>query len=117
MGALAPLSVQNVGSYHPAARVLPQGHAATRIAQGHGCLLYTSYTPMWWAFGDSNPGPDGYEPSALTNWAKGPSGSISMAYVKRSVPPPYRVAAHPYCGAFCRARTYNPCLLYTSRCV
>ena len=31
-------------------------------------LLYQlSYTPMWWAFGDSNPGPDGYEPSALTN--------------------------------------------------
>ena len=31
-------------------------------------LLYQlSYTPIWWAFGDSNPGPDGYEPSALTN--------------------------------------------------
>ena len=31
-------------------------------------LLYQlSYTPVWWAFGDSNPGPDGYEPSALTN--------------------------------------------------
>ena len=26
----------------------------------------------WWAFGDSNPGPAGYEPDALTNWAKGP---------------------------------------------
>ena len=26
----------------------------------------------WWAFGDSNPGPIGYEPTALTNWAKGP---------------------------------------------
>ena len=32
MGALAPLSVQNVGSYHPAARVLPQGHAAIFVA-------------------------------------------------------------------------------------
>ena len=31
-------------------------------------LLYQlSYTPMWWAFGDSNPGPTGYEPAALTN--------------------------------------------------
>ena len=31
-------------------------------------LLYQlSYTPIWWAFGDSNPGPDGYKPSALTN--------------------------------------------------
>ena len=48
-------------------------------------LLYQlSYTPIllfcfwhvrifcWWAFGDSNPGPTGYEPVALTNWAKGP---------------------------------------------
>ena len=25
-----------------------------------------------WTFGDSNPGPTGYEPVALTNWAKGP---------------------------------------------
>ena len=23
--------------------------------------------PLWWAFGDSNPGPTGYEPAALTN--------------------------------------------------
>ena len=31
-------------------------------------LLYQlSYTPVWWAFGDSNPGPIGYEPTALTN--------------------------------------------------
>ena len=22
---------------------------------------------IWWAFGDSNPGPSGYEPDALTN--------------------------------------------------
>ena len=26
----------------------------------------------WWALRDSNPGPSGYEPEALTNWAKGP---------------------------------------------
>ena len=26
----------------------------------------------WWAIGDSNPGPTGYEPVALTNWANGP---------------------------------------------
>ena len=25
-----------------------------------------------WTLGDSNPGPTGYEPAALTNWAKGP---------------------------------------------
>ena len=37
-------------------------------------LLYQlSYTPKnrerknWWAIGDSNPGPTGYEPVALTN--------------------------------------------------
>ena len=35
-------------------------------------LLYQlSYAP-WWAFRDSNPRPTGYEPVALTNWAKGP---------------------------------------------
>ena len=27
----------------------------------------------WWTFRDSNPGPAGYEPDALTNWAKGPN--------------------------------------------
>ena len=31
-------------------------------------LLYQlSYAPVWWAFRDSNPGPTGYEPVALTN--------------------------------------------------
>ena len=29
--------------------------------------LYPCMKLKWWAFGDSNPGPDGYEPSALTN--------------------------------------------------
>ena len=32
---------------------------------------------FWWAIGDSNPGPTGYEPVALTNWANGPTVSIS----------------------------------------
>ena len=27
---------------------------------------------LWWAFTDLNRGPTGYEPVALTNWAKGP---------------------------------------------
>ena len=27
----------------------------------------------WWIFRDSNPGPTGYEPVALTNWAKDPN--------------------------------------------
>ena len=27
----------------------------------------------WWAIRDSNPGPTGYEPVALTNWANGPN--------------------------------------------
>ena len=30
-------------------------------------LYQLSYTPIWWAFRDSNPGPTGYEPAALTN--------------------------------------------------
>ena len=28
---------------------------------------YIARTLRWWAFGDSNPGPSGYEPDALTN--------------------------------------------------
>ena len=41
-------------------------------------LYQLSYTPTWtpwkgwWAFTGSNRGPAGYEPAALTNWAKGP---------------------------------------------
>ncbi len=27
---------------------------------------------LWWTIGDSNPGPTGYEPVALTNCANGP---------------------------------------------
>ena len=30
-------------------------------------LYQLSYTPIWWAIRDSNPGPTGYEPVALTN--------------------------------------------------
>lgn len=30
-------------------------------------LSQLSYTPKWWTFRDSNPGPTGYEPVALTN--------------------------------------------------
>ena len=30
-------------------------------------LSQLSYTPIWWTFRDSNPGPTGYEPVALTN--------------------------------------------------
>ena len=31
-----------------------------------------------WTFGDSNPGPTGYEPVALTNWANGPQKGKPM---------------------------------------
>ena len=30
-------------------------------------LSYRAEYKIWWAFGDSNPGPTGYEPVALTN--------------------------------------------------
>ena len=30
-------------------------------------LSYRARYEIWWAFGDSNPGPTGYEPVALTN--------------------------------------------------
>ena len=32
----------------------------------------------WWAIGDSNPEPTGYEPVALTNWANGPRIMIEI---------------------------------------
>ena len=35
-------------------------------------LSQLSYIPVWWTFRDSNPGPTGYEPVALTSWAKDP---------------------------------------------
>ena len=41
------------------------------------------YGKIWWAFRDSNPRPTGYEPVALTNWAKGPLAiaSIILSYM------------------------------------
>ena len=30
-------------------------------------LNYRAMNMLWWAFRDSNPGPTGYEPAALTN--------------------------------------------------
>ena len=33
---------------------------------------------IWWAIRDSNPGPTGYEPVALTNWANGPQRTIIL---------------------------------------
>ena len=35
-------------------------------------FCYVILLKGWWAFRDSNSGPTGYEPGALTNWAKGP---------------------------------------------
>ena len=57
-------------------------------------LLYQlSYTPIfhlkWWAIRDSNPGPTGYEPVALTNWAKGP---------KKKSGDPYGIRTHVIAG-------------------
>ena len=37
---------------------------------------------LWWIFRDSNPGPTGYEPVALTNWAKGPNTIKSHNTIK-----------------------------------
>ncbi len=37
-----------------------------------GALPTELYPQKWWTFRDSNPGPTGYEPVALTNWAKDP---------------------------------------------
>ena len=46
----------------------------------------------WWTFTDLNRGPTGYEPAALTNWAKGPSvpKGTSLVGVKRlELPAPW----------------------------
>ena len=37
-------------------------------------FLHKIYFNLWWTHKDSNLGPSGYEPDALTNWAMGPSG-------------------------------------------
>ena len=44
-----------------------QAGVLTNCTTGPYFLLF-----LWWAFTDSNRGPIGYEPTALTNWAKGP---------------------------------------------
>ena len=41
-------------------------------------LYYRAIFILWWAFTDSNRGPIGYEPTALTNWAKGPNFLVGV---------------------------------------
>ena len=43
----------------------------------------------WWAFRDSNPGLSGYEPEALTNWAKGPFRSRVRGTIARRIVSPF----------------------------
>ena len=45
--------------------------------------IWYSVLFLWWAFGDSNPGPSGYEPDALTNWAKGPDYTSLLFWKRR----------------------------------
>ena len=45
-------------------------------AEKKSSLLIHARTRVWWAIGGSNPGPTGYEPVALTNWANGPYRGI-----------------------------------------
>ena len=52
--------------------------------------------PAKWIFGDSNPGPTGYEPVALTNWAKDPDFIHS-----------WKNRARKRASSPSRARTYN----------
>ena len=48
---------------------LNPGHAVLETAalptELYPYMIFSSEN--WWAFGDSNPGPTGYEPAALTN--------------------------------------------------
>ena len=41
-----------------------------RLVKPQAAIYFIS--PFWWAYWVSNPGPSGYEPDALTNWAIGP---------------------------------------------
>ena len=40
-----------------------------------------NFKEIWWAFTDSNRGPIGYEPTALTNWAKGPRCALKKKFI------------------------------------
>ena len=60
---------------------LPEVAGAERLelsTRGFGDRCSTNWAipldkKMWWTIRDSNPGPTGYEPVALTNWANGPN--------------------------------------------
>ena len=48
-----------------------------RVVESESTALPLGDTPVYlifkWTIRDSNPGPTGYEPVALTNWANGPN--------------------------------------------
>ena len=48
------------------------GSLCIRIYRIRTAVLFIPDDPVSWILGDSNPGPTGYEPVALTNWAKDP---------------------------------------------
>ena len=53
----------------------------TRDYSLEGCRFTTKLHSREWTLLDSNQRPDGYEPSALTNWAKGPEAlQLSAIY-------------------------------------
>ena len=58
--------------------------STTVLETGMLALHYAPIKFIWWAFRDSNPKPTGYEPVALTNWAKGPCFLRRLgAFIKR----------------------------------
>ena len=63
--------------------------------------LYIEVFCNWWAHLDSNQGPTGYEPVALTNWAIGPSLQKNLQTIwsgkrdSNSRPPPWQGDALP----------------------
>ena len=62
---------------------------------------------LWWAFTGLNRGPTGYEPVALTNWAKGPN---EMVGVKRlELPAPW---SQTTCATNCATPRHLCWLLY-----
>ena len=66
-------------------------------ARGFGDRCSTNWAiplNIWWAIRDSNPGPTGYEPVALTNWANGPHERVTIKWLE------YNITKSPDCQHF-----------------
>ena len=51
---------------------IPATSAGTKLQNKENLRCANCSPQVWWTIRDSNPGPTGYEPAALTNCANGP---------------------------------------------